>query len=120
MSKKLASLLAVAVALGTAPAAARAERPDSDAPAGAPTDWLPHEEWVMERWMPFDTDRLSAIIGLNRTDIYFYLRGTDAHKSDKTILDLARNRGIPTKSLVSRLLSRRRRSVTSAQLKVLR
>ncbi len=36
--------------------------------------WLPDEEWVMERWMPFDEDRLLTRLRISRVELYTRLK----------------------------------------------
>ncbi|HEX2086097.1 MAG TPA: hypothetical protein VHF89_10475 [Solirubrobacteraceae bacterium] len=109
------ALLAVLCLLAAASPAGAAERPDSDAPPGAPPAWLPAEEWVMERWLPFEEARLHEVLGVDRTEAYFFLRD-----GDRTLHDLARLRGVPVEGLGERLLAPRRAHVGAALWRVLR
>ena len=47
---------------------------DSEAPPGSPPHWLPNETWVMQHWLPYDETRLYALLGVNRGDIWRWLR----------------------------------------------
>ena len=116
MVRLLLVLLALACAL--TPAAAAAERPDTHAPRGADPDWLPEERWVMERWLPFEFAELERILGVDRTQAYFFLR--DHGDGDRTLLDLARRRGVPTASLGYRLLLPRREALGERRWRLLR
>src|SRR4051794_28862274 len=87
------------------PSAALAERPDTDAPPGAPPTWLPEEQWVQERWMPFDERRLYRELRSDRPAVYRFL-----WNGDRTLLDLARSSGVPVRGLAVRLVGPRPRS----------
>lgn len=107
MRPLLLGLLLLALAL---PATASAElRPDTAAPPDAPAFWLPSEEWVMERWMPFDGARLSEELGMTREDVYYYLL-----RGHGNLESLARRQGVPVAGLAERLLEPRRHSVAAA------
>ena len=98
--------MTVLLALGLAgPAAAR----DSAAPANAPGDWLPQEEWVMERWLPYDEARLYAILRITRRDLRRWL----ANDERRTLGQLAHVRGVPVRGLAERLVEPRRAAVTA-------
>jgi hypothetical protein len=104
-------LLTLVLALTLAVCApASADRPDSDAPPGASSMWLPEEEWVMERWIPFDIERLEGELRVDRHGIYRYLRN-----GDPTIADLARAKGVRVTGLPERLLASRAAAVTPEQ-----
>ena len=85
-----------------APPAMALERPDSDAPPGAPATWLPAEDWVAGRWLPFDEAPLNDLLDMETIDIAEYMN------TSGTILDLARSKGIRTRRLAQRLLRTRR------------
>jgi hypothetical protein len=99
--------LLCALSLSLSPTTASADDPDSDAPPGALPTWLPTDGWVRERWLPFDSARLSRILGLKRPAIHGYLVD-----GDRTLLDLARERGVPTHNLATRLVAPRRAKVS--------
>ena len=112
----LASMLGIVVACSAAaPAQAYVPRPDSDAPRGASPNWLPSEQWVMERWLPFDEDQLLSVLGMEYDELWAAFSQTG-----RSIRQVAAGRGIPRRVLVSRLLASRRASVTPEQLTVLR
>jgi hypothetical protein len=105
-TQRIVATLVVGVGLSFAvvapPASASAPRPDSDAPAGAPADWLPHEEWVGQRWLPFDEQVLERKLKMSATDVWTHLSAT------RTSLNtLARSRGVSTTGLAARLVSAR-------------
>jgi hypothetical protein len=87
-------------------------RPDSAAPPGADASWLPSEEWVMERWSPFDTQRLSALLG--NASVYEYL-----HRGAGNLKQLARSRGVPVKGLARRLVVPRKPSLSRSEYRVM-
>src|SRR4051795_12679354 len=64
-----------ATVLAAAPIEAQAASgpPDPDAPAGASGQWLPDEEWVMQRWTPFDETRLYDLLGTTRPGVERWL-----------------------------------------------
>jgi hypothetical protein len=99
--RSLVALIAVGLCLAFA-APASADQPDSHAPVGAKPDWLPGTEWVMERWLPFNEKRLEQVYGMDRPGLYFYLKD-----GDQSLLDLAREKSIPTRGLAVRLLATR-------------
>jgi len=93
-----ATLLAVlgAFAVAGAPAAAQ----DSDAPRGALPHWLPTEMWVYQHWLPYDEDRLYAVLGADRGRIWRHLRNDAAHN----LAQLARRRGLSPRQAAVRLV----------------
>lgn len=112
---KTALLLAALIALVASPRAAAGVRPDSDAPPGLTNPmWLPHEEWVMERWIPFDEDRLYDALRMSRAEVYWYLK-----PGFGDLRTLARSRGVGTRGFAIWLLGNRRRAVSEAKYKVL-
>lgn len=93
------ALLAVWALLCLVPAVATAVTPDSAAPPGADPDWLPEEEWVMERWMPFDEARLVRTLRMDRYSIHVYL-----DRTRRSLNDLAHTRGVSDRRLAERLV----------------
>jgi hypothetical protein len=112
-----ALLVTLAVAVLAAPATAASGPPDPDAPPGASGQWLPDEEWVMERWTPFDEARLYAALHTTRPGVERWLADS---RGRRTLLELARRRGIGRAQLVRRLVAPSRGRVTRAQYAVLR
>jgi hypothetical protein len=112
MKRLLVALLA-AMAVMPAVASAQVMVPDSDAPAGAPANWLPSESWVMERWTPFDQDRLFAILRMDREQVFQYIY------NHSNLEALAKKQGVPTKGLAARLLANRKSHVSPHRYKVL-
>src|SRR3954468_5876149 len=73
--------VAVVVALLLLPSTALAQgaKPqtkslDSEAPPGSPPHWLPNETWVMQHWLPYDEARLYTLLGVDRGDVWRWLR----------------------------------------------
>lgn len=80
-----ATIAAIAALAWASPAAAQ----DSLAPPGADHRWLPCEEWVMFHWLPYNEERLFALLGTDR-------RGVERWLADdrRTLAELARRRGL--------------------------
>jgi hypothetical protein len=112
MTLLASGVLAAAVA---GPAAAGTFKADPDAPAGASADWLPHEEWVGQRWMPFDEVVLERKLGMRSDQVWTYLSSTG-----NSLEVLARSRHVSTKGLATRLLSTRHLSRKSRLFRTLR
>jgi hypothetical protein len=98
VSAAVCALLSVTISI----ASAGPVRPDSAAPAGAAADWLPPESWVMERWVPFDESALQRIFGQSTA----VLTG-ELDRTGLTLDDLARQRGVPARTLAARLVASR-------------
>lgn len=113
-SRLLAAALAALTSLLLLAPLARAEQPDSLAPPGAAPTWLPKDQWVMERWMPFDQKRLLRILGINNSQVYAAL-----WRGDLTLEEVARRRGVPVHGLATRLLANRRAKVSRKMYRVL-
>jgi lambda repressor-like predicted transcriptional regulator len=77
-------------------------RPDSEAPVGASASWLPAEDWVMQRWIPFDERALTSRLGMPSEDIAAAL-----DRSGVSLQTLARRRGVRVQGLAGRLLASR-------------
>ena len=92
----VAGVLAMLVA---APAAAAQ---DSLAPPGAPKHWLPDEQWVSLQWLPFDEQRLYALLGQDRGDAFRWTR------DEKTLAALAARTGWSVDGLADALVAPRR------------
>ena len=58
----------------TAAVAAPAQAADSDAPKGAPANWLPPEEWVNLLWLPYDESRLYSLLHMTRGQVFRWVR----------------------------------------------
>src|SRR5918994_6945819 len=99
----LASAAAVMACCGVAsaqvPAKPQTASLDSDAPPGAPPHWLPSEAWVMQHWLPYDERRLYRLLGIDRGDVWRWLRD-----DTRPLADLARLRGWEPASLASALV----------------
>lgn len=115
MAGILIRALIACVLAGTvlAPTALAVARPDSDAPPGAPATWLPAEEWVLGRWLPFDEARLNAVLRVETKDIAAYV------DSKGSLEDLARSKGVRTRGLAQRLLRTRRRHLSQEEWAVM-
>lgn len=104
--------LLVLGALGAAPAQAH----DSEAPPGAPHTWLPKEDWVRYRWLPFDERRLQRLLAVEGRRVRVWLAN-----DHRTLGGLARRRGEPSlQRLASRLVAPWRGRVTPARYSLLR
>lgn len=88
--------------------AAAALPPDSHAPPGASPNWLPSDEWVMERWMPFEEKALTQTMRMSREEIYEELK-----LRPKNLAEIARERGIALSA--KRLLASRRTRVKGSR-----
>ena len=96
---RVACLALVAVSLLAAtPGTARAH--DSLAPRNAGHNWLPHEEWVHRRWIPFDERALNVKLGLGPDELRAYL-----YNDHHTLADLARRRGVAPRALARQLVA---------------
>jgi hypothetical protein len=98
----VSAVVLLTLSFDVAPSAAYVAKPDTDAPAGAAADWLPREEWVGERWLPFDETVLEAKLHMSGQEIWTYLDSTGG-----TIDDLARTHRLPTAGLATKLLANR-------------
>jgi hypothetical protein len=94
-----------------APAAAH----DSLAPRGADHRWLPAERWVEKHWMPFDEAELYRTLRVDTPTVFRWL-----YDDHRTLADLARRRGVATRTLAKRLLAPRRASLSANEYRVLR
>ncbi len=101
-----AALLGVA---GPAPAMAQ----DSDAPKGAPPNWLPPEQWVNLLWLPYDEASLYKALDMTRGEVFRWVR-IDA---TNTLAELGRKRGLSVKQLAAKLVADR--DVSAATKKTL-
>ena len=97
MPGRLIIALAAALVLLTTPALAH----DSGAPRGAEHRWLPIERWVQKHWLPYDESRLYELLGVSTRGVFEWL--ADDHR---TLAQLARRRGVSTRTLAKRLLPR--------------
>ncbi len=104
---RLLALAVVVVGLSAPPALAQRQAPakpqtqslDSEAPPGSPPHWLPNEPWVMQHWLPYDEQRLYALLGVTRGDVWRWLRD-----DTRTLADLARVRGWEPAALARELV----------------
>jgi hypothetical protein len=95
--------LAVAVlaaACGAGGGVPLAHAHDSLAPPGAPHTWLPHEDWVMHHWVPFDERDLATRLGIRPRELEGYL-----YDDHRPLAQLAWARGISVDALRDELVA---------------
>ena len=105
---RMLALTIAALGVLAAPAAAQLQVPartqttslDSEAPKGAPPHWLPGETWVMMHWLPYDEERLYALLGADRGTIWRQLRD-----DTRTLAQLAEQRGWEPHALARELVA---------------
>jgi Tol biopolymer transport system component len=112
MRRLLCVTLAACCLLAAAPSANAA---DSLAPSGAQPHWIPDEGWVNLRWLPFDEDRLYALLHTTRGEVFRWVR-VDA---TNTLAEFAARRGVKRERLVRALVAPRRGQVSAHVLAVL-
>lgn len=95
--------LAILIVIASS-AAAPALAADSDAPPGSPPNWLPNERWVNELWLPFDEERLPAVLGMTRGEVFSWIRNDGSH----TLAQLAARKHVKVDALAARLVANRR------------
>ena len=95
----LTACTGVAPAQAPVPAAPQTTSLDSEAPPGAPPHWLPGESWVMQHWLPYDERRLYGLLGIDRGDVWHWLRD-----DTRPLADLARLRGWEPEALARALV----------------
>jgi hypothetical protein len=81
--------------------ASAAQGADTAAPAGAGVNWLPHEDWVIRHWVPFEERALYSILRVSRGTVFHWLAD-----HDRTIASLAGARGLTARRLADRLVTR--------------
>jgi hypothetical protein len=116
LAERAARVVLLAVALLALAAAAPALAADSDAPKGAGPTWLPKEDWVRYRQLPYDEQRLYTALGIDRGRLLEWLRD-----DRRTIAQLAARRGWrDPRRLASRLVGDWRGRVPRGRLAILR
>jgi hypothetical protein len=100
-------------------AAAPARAADSLAPPGAPRSWLPHEDWVLEHWLPYNQNTLFTILGVNLEQVQNYFESDPNAPAVPTLAALARSRGLNVRRLANELVSSWHPRVSRAQYAVL-
>jgi hypothetical protein len=106
------ALIVIVVAMLAMPMSTRAA--DPGAPPGAPAVWLPHEDWVMKHWLPYDE---TTMLRLLRTD----RKGLQNSLSDeRTLWRLARRRGLDPNLVLRRLVRQWGRQGTTRRRVMLR
>jgi Tol biopolymer transport system component len=88
---------------------------DPAAPHHAPAHWLPNEKWVWQHWLPYDEQRLYALLQITRSDLWHQLRD-DTH----TVGQLGEKRGWKSRQLANALVAPRRHLVSAAKFSELR
>lgn len=117
MVRTLASLVAAAALLASAPSAGAVTKivtksPDSLAPKNAPAHWLPPEAWVYNHWLPYDEGRLYSVLGITRSELWQQLRD-----DKRTLAQLAARKGFSDpRALAARLVAPRASSVSPSRL----
>ena len=105
---RMLALTLAALGVLAAPASAQLQVPartqtaslDSEAPKGAPPHWLPGERWVMMHWLPYDEERLYALLGGDRGTIWRQLRD-----DTRNLAQLAEQRGWEPSALARELVA---------------
>jgi WD40-like Beta Propeller Repeat len=108
---RLTVLCVLLLLAGAAPASAQ----DSDAPEDAAPYWLPNEPWVMEHWLPYDEQRLHALLRTSRAGLWRYLAD-----ERRTVAAFARRRGWRPETLARELVEPWRDRVSKRRFEVLR
>jgi len=115
MRRSLCAIVAVATLTGCpgvaaaqvqAPAKPQTASLDSEAPPGAPPHWLPGDSWVMQHWLPYDERRLYRLLGVDRGDIWRWLRD-----DTRPLADLVRLHGWDPAELAHALVEPWRREL---------
>src|SRR5215213_3375072 len=109
----LAAVMAGPVGAGAqvqAPAKPQTTSVDTEAPPGAPPHWLPGETWVMQHWLPYDERRLYRLLGIDRGDVWRWLRD-----DTRPLADLARLHGWEPAALARALVEPSRRDGTDPE-----
>jgi hypothetical protein len=75
----------------------RPVKPDSLAPPGATPDWLPEDDWVQERWLPYHEKDLWCVLHTGREEMRRWLLM-------RPLGDLARAKGIDPRAALRRLM----------------
>jgi len=106
--------LAFAALIGASVTSAHAA--DTHAPKGARLDWLPSDTWVMSSWLPYDEQRLYAVLHTSRDELRTWLVGI------RTLGALARMHGLrgPRREIAERLVAPRLAQVPKAMRATLR
>ena len=109
MRRLLIALLTVLTGLLASGGVAAAQ--DSAAPEGALPHWLPSETWVYQHWLPFDEQRLYALLRVDRAAIHRHLRDDAAHD----LAQLGRRRGMGAHDLAAALVAPRAARLSAAR-----
>lgn len=109
----LSVVIAASMALATTSSSALP--PDSDAPVGSDANWLPTEQWVMERWLPFDEEDLERVLQVDSSRVW-----AEIGRTGKTLSDVALARGVTQSRLLTELQDGRATPRESTARQVLR
>jgi hypothetical protein len=94
----LAALL-VLIVIAAFPSAAGAYSPDPAAPPGASIDWLPNEDWVQQRWLPYDEATLERVLHANLYDLQRWVHVR------RTLWSLAQRNGVRPEAALRELMA---------------
>src|SRR5690349_1880058 len=108
--------VAILVVLATFVGASTASAQDSLAPKGALPHWIPNDDWVYEHWLPYDETRLYAVLGIDRGQMWRYLRDDAVHD----LAQLAHERGLTAAQLADRVMAPRRKDLSETRFRQLR
>lgn len=89
--------------------------PDPGAPSGASTEWLPDDEWVQHRWLPYSESRLNEVLDTDRYELGPWLR-----PGRRDLGDLARKRGLSVSEAVRQVMEPERSRVSARDFRLLR
>jgi len=115
----LVLLTTLLLALGSAALASTANAyqpglPDPAAPKGADSQWLPADDWVQRRWLPYSEATLSKVLDTDRYELGPWLR-----PGHRDLADLAHEKGISPTKAVRRVMAPERARVSARQYRVL-
>ena len=82
----------------------RRVKPDSLAPPGATPDWLPADDWVQNRWLPYHEKDLWCVLHTDHEEMRRWLL-------HRPLGDLARAKGIDRRTALRRLMRPVRREI---------
>lgn len=110
-----AAAAAAGPSVAPAGAAKAIDRPDPDAPPGAPATWLPQEDWVLEHWLPYDHRRLLRKLRTTHRDLIAWVQD-----NERTLAELARSRGQNPTRLAAYLVRPWHHKVSASRYRLLR
>jgi hypothetical protein len=89
----------VALVVVAAPVRADAYSPDPAAPPGASIDWLPEEDWVQQRWLPYDEPTLERLLRADRFEVQRWVHAR------RTLWSLATRNGVRPQTVLHQLVA---------------